>query len=44
VEADDPLALAREYEYYDPIHLLPETGQSYWRERVRTPVAVGAGS
>jgi KamA family protein len=33
VELDDALALQREYEYYDPIHLLPEAGQKFWRER-----------
>jgi lysine 2,3-aminomutase len=31
IEADDPLALDREYPYYDPIHLLPEAGQQWWR-------------
>jgi lysine 2,3-aminomutase len=31
IEADDPLALDREYPYYDPIHLLPEVGQQWWR-------------
>jgi KamA family protein len=42
VEADDQLALEREYEYYDPIHLLPENGQAHWRSRIRTPIgAVG---
>jgi KamA family protein len=33
VEAGDELALSREYAYYDPIHLLPEAGQRWWRER-----------
>jgi lysine 2,3-aminomutase len=42
VEADDAFALEREYEYYDPIYLLPETGQEYWRSQARTPV--GAAS
>jgi KamA family protein len=45
VEAADPLALNREYPYYDPIHLLPEQGQQWWRDRVREdapePAAVG---
>jgi lysine 2,3-aminomutase len=41
VESGDALALQREYEYYDPIHLLPEAGQEYWRSRIKTPVAVG---
>jgi L-lysine 2,3-aminomutase len=31
VEADDPAALDREYEYYDPIYTLPEAGQQWWR-------------
>ena len=39
VEAADPLALNREYPYYDPIHLLPERGQEWWRNRVREDVA-----
>jgi lysine 2,3-aminomutase len=25
-------ALSRRYEYYDPIHTLPEAGQAWWRE------------
>jgi lysine 2,3-aminomutase len=33
IEADDPQALTRRYEYYDPIHTLPAQGQAYWRER-----------
>jgi lysine 2,3-aminomutase len=39
VEADDGFALEREYEYYDPIYLLPPSGQEYWRSRVSTPLA-----
>src|SRR5262249_14628366 len=31
VEADDPIALEREHEYYDPIYLLPGTGQDPWQ-------------
>ncbi len=31
VETDDPDALARMYEYYDPVDTLPESGQNYWR-------------
>jgi KamA family protein len=42
VEADDAFALEREYEYYDPIYLLPDAGQEHWRSRARTPV--GAAS
>jgi lysine 2,3-aminomutase len=37
VEAEDPLALHREYEYYDPIYLLPLAGQEYWRGRAAVP-------
>ena len=43
VETEDPLALSREYPYYDPIHLLPEKGQEWWRARVRDGAAETAG-
>jgi KamA family protein len=33
VEADDGGALQREFEYYDPIYTLPESGQDWWRAR-----------
>jgi lysine 2,3-aminomutase len=33
IEADDPEALTRRYEYYDPIYTLPEQGQQFWRGR-----------
>ncbi len=33
IELDDPEALNRRYEYYDPVFDLPEAGQAYWRER-----------
>jgi lysine 2,3-aminomutase len=36
LEADDPRALAREYPYYDPVHLLPAEGQAWWREAARS--------
>ncbi|MGE5137251.1 MAG: KamA family radical SAM protein [Gemmatimonadota bacterium] len=39
VEADDPLALTREYAYYDPIHTLPARGQEWWQDQVRGPDA-----
>ena len=42
VEADDSLALEREYEYYDPIYLLPETGQEHWRSSAKTPLTVAS--
>src|SRR4051812_48681253 len=36
IEFEDPEALTRRYEYYDPISTLPEEGRAYWRERART--------
>jgi lysine 2,3-aminomutase len=35
IEHDDPEALSRRYEYYDPVYLLPESGQRWWREQAR---------
>ena len=35
IEADDPEALTRKYEYYDPIDTLPESGQAWWREQLK---------
>ncbi|MEV5749213.1 lysine 2,3-aminomutase [Actinoallomurus sp. NPDC052308] len=32
LERDDPDALNRRYEYYDPIHMLSEEGQAWWHE------------
>ena len=32
IERDDAEALTRTYEYYDPIHTLPESGQEWWRQ------------
>jgi lysine 2,3-aminomutase len=32
IEARDPDALTRMYEYYDPIYTLPEAGQDWWHE------------
>ncbi len=34
IEAEDPEALTRTYQYYDPIHTLPEAGQRWWAEQV----------
>jgi lysine 2,3-aminomutase len=42
VESGDVLALDRQYEYYDPIYLLPQEGQQWWR--ARTGAAVEAAS
>jgi lysine 2,3-aminomutase len=41
LEADDDLALSREYPYYDPIYMLPEPGQAWWRTQ-RTRSHAGA--
>src|SRR6266849_4479330 len=35
IEMNDPEALARRYEYYDPLYLLPESGQRWWRDQAR---------
>jgi len=35
IEMNDREALARRYEYYDPIYLLPESGQRWWRDQAR---------
>jgi lysine 2,3-aminomutase len=35
LEADDPEALERRYEYYDPIHTLPESGRAWWEDHAR---------
>jgi lysine 2,3-aminomutase len=32
IEATDPDALTRTYEYYDPIHTLPAEGQEWWKQ------------
>jgi lysine 2,3-aminomutase len=39
IEANDPEALTRTYEYYDPIHTLPEAGQAWWREHAGDTLA-----
>lgn len=30
LETEDPHAIHRRYEYYDPIHTLPEAGRAWW--------------
>jgi lysine 2,3-aminomutase len=35
IEKDDPEALNRKYEYYDPVYTLPESGQPWGREQAR---------
>ena len=39
IEAADPDALTRTYEYYDPIHTLPESGQAWWRDHAGQDLA-----
>jgi len=34
IEMNDPEALNRRYEYYDPVYTLPEAGQAYWRAQL----------
>jgi KamA family protein len=42
VESGDELALERQHEYYDPIYVLPEAGQAWWRAHADASVsAVG---
>ena len=33
IEMNDPEALNKQYEYYDPVFDLPESGQQYWRDQ-----------
>lgn len=33
IELNDPDALNRRYEYFDPVYSLPESGQQWWREQ-----------
>ncbi len=48
---DVPDVMTRQYEYFDPIYLLPESGQEWWREQMaregrrcrRTRVSSGVG-
>jgi KamA family protein len=42
VEGEDELATSREYAYYDPIYMLPERGQDWWRARAATIDRQGA--
>jgi lysine 2,3-aminomutase len=39
IEHDDPTALERRYEYYDPIDTLTDEGQTYWREYEKAKTA-----
>ncbi|HEY3734268.1 MAG TPA: lysine 2,3-aminomutase [Streptosporangiaceae bacterium] len=44
VEAGDPDALSREYAYYDPIYMLPASGQDWWRAHAAKPAPVPASA
>jgi len=37
IELQDPDALNRKYEFFDPVFTLPESGQKYWRELKASP-------
>jgi lysine 2,3-aminomutase len=39
IETADPAALTRTYEYYDPIHTLPASGQEWWRTHASESVS-----
>jgi lysine 2,3-aminomutase len=39
IEHDDPSALIRRYEYYDPIDTLDDEGKAYWREYEKAKTA-----
>jgi lysine 2,3-aminomutase len=39
LEESDPDALTRTYAYYDPIHVLPQSGQDWWRRHADDAVA-----
>jgi lysine 2,3-aminomutase len=41
VEADDELAIGREYAYYDPIYMLPAQGQAWWRSHAGQAALAG---
>ncbi len=34
IEANDPEALTRRYEYYDPVYTLSKAGQEYWKKQI----------
>ncbi|GMU61604.1 MAG: lysine 2,3-aminomutase [Myxococcaceae bacterium] len=39
IEQDDPEALNRRYEYFDPVYTLTEAGQAYWRGQAQAAAA-----
>jgi lysine 2,3-aminomutase len=42
VETGDAAALDRQYEYYDPIYVLPEAGQAWWQAQAGVPVSAAS--
>jgi lysine 2,3-aminomutase len=44
IEADDPEALARRYEYFDPIDTLAASGQDWWRKKLAAEAAEAAAT
>lgn len=38
IEASDPNALTRRYEYYDPVYTLSKSGREYWKKQVAAAV------
>jgi lysine 2,3-aminomutase len=43
VDAEDGDALTRRFEYYDPIHDLPPTGQAWWEAEIASSAANDSG-
>jgi lysine 2,3-aminomutase len=39
IEMEDPEALNRRYEFYDPLYTLPESGQAWWKSQAQQAVA-----
>jgi len=44
VDAQDPEALLRRFEYYDPIRELPAAGQAFWQAEIAKGTANGNGA
>jgi lysine 2,3-aminomutase len=37
IEWQDPEALNRKYEFFDPLYTIPESGQAWWKEQAQKP-------
>jgi lysine 2,3-aminomutase len=44
IETSDADALDRTYEYYDPIHTLPQSGQDWWTQHAESSIAAAESS